>query len=647
MLYSAFKEKEMLHQCRYTVTAFAAVALLLVGCAPQIVTVTVTTPPETIVVTATSPPSPLPPPPEPKVLTVCLVGEPDTLYLYGGSRLEATRHVMEALYDGPIDNLNYGYQPVILQEMPSIVGGDIATRRVRVRDGSRVVDTSGEIVELAEGMRVRPLGCYSDECAVEYEGDSLWMERLEITFALRDDVTWTDGEPLTADDSVFAFQVASDPATPGNHYLIERTLRYRALDEQRVQWVGVPGFIVPDYSLTFFAPLPRHQLEGRSPADLLQADETRRAPLGWGPFFVEEWTPGDHITLSRNPNYFRAAEGLPYLDQVVFRFTSDAAGMMANLLAGDCDIGVQDGDFEPFMPLLVQAEQDGLLEVISAPGNGWEHIDFGIAPASGYRRPDFFGDVRVRQAIVQCIDRQAIVDEVAYGRGSISDSYLPPSHPLYPDDELVHWDYDPEASMALLEEVGWVDEDESGVRHARGIQGVLTGTPFEITLLTSADDSLSQQVARIVRAHLADCGIRVNLESRPSSDFLAAGPDGPFFGRQFDLAETTWWFDLAPPCDHYLSSEIPDRDRWYGGNPSGYSNPDYDVACQAGLQALPGTPEYEEYHQEAQIIFAEELPAIPLFVRLRVAVTRPGVLNLRMDSTARSELWNIETLDLE
>ena len=637
----------MLHQCRYIVTAFAAVALLLVGCAPQIVTVTVTTPPETVVVTATSPPSPLPPPPGPKVLTVCLVGEPDTLYLYGGSRLAATRHVMEALYDGPIDNLNYGYQPVILQEMPSIAGGDVVMRRVRVREGARVVDTSGEIVELAEGMWVRPLGCYANECAVEYEGDSLWMERLEVTFALRDDVTWADGEPLTVDDSVFAFQVASDPATPGNRYLTERTLRYRALDEQRVRWVGVPGFIAPNYSLTFFAPLPRHQLEGRSPADLLQADETRRAPLGWGPFVVEGWTPGDRITLSRNPNYFRATEGLPYLDQVLFRFTSDASDMIARLLAGDCDIGVQDGDFEPFMPLLVQAEQDGLLKVVSAPGNGWEHIDFGIAPASDYRRPDFFGDTRVRQAIVQCIDRQAIVDEVAYGRSEVTDSYLPPGHPLYPDDELVHWEYDSAAGRALLEEVGWVDEDESGVRQARGVQGVLTGTPFEVTLLTSADSSISQQVARIVRAHLADCGIRVNLESQPSSEFFADGPDGPFFGRRFDLVGTTWWFDLAPPCDHYLSSEIPGRDRWYGGNPSGYSNPDYDAACQAGLQALPGAPEYKEHHQRAQVIFSEELPAVPLFVRLRVAVIRPGVLNLRMDPTARSELWNIEMLDVE
>ncbi|MCK4316276.1 MAG: hypothetical protein KAX24_10945, partial [Anaerolineae bacterium] len=91
----------------------------------------------------------------------------------------------------------------------------------------------------------------------------------------------------------------------------------------------------------------------------------------------------------------------------------------------------------------------------------------------------------------------------------------------------------------------------------------------------------------------------------------------------------------------------PDKGRWYGDNPAGYSNPDYDAVCQAALQALPGTQQYEEYHKQAQVIFSEELPAIPLFMWLRVALARPGVLNFTLDSTAQSELWNIEMLDLQ
>jgi peptide/nickel transport system substrate-binding protein len=253
----------------------------------------------------------------------------------------------------------------------------------------------------------------------------------------------------------------------------------------------------------------------------------------------------------------------------------------------------------------------------------------------------------VRQAIIQCIDRQAIVDEITYGRSVVPDSYLPPGHPLYAGDYLLHWGYHPDAGRALLEEVGWLDENEDGVREARRVQGIYTGALFEVSLLTSSDSPDSQLVARIIKANLADCGIRVNLETRPSWELFADGPEGPLFGRRFDMAETAWWFDVIPLCGHYVSSEIPDTERWYGSNVTGYSNPDYDAICQAALEALPGTPEHREYHKQTQVIFSEELPAIPLFMWLRVAITRPNVLNLTLDSTSRSELWDIEHLDVE
>jgi peptide/nickel transport system substrate-binding protein len=240
------------------------------------------------------------------------------------------------------------------------------------------------------------------------------------------------------------------------------------------------------------------------------------------------------------------------------------------------------------------------------------------------------------------------VDEVVYGHSIVPDSYLPPMHPLYAVDELAYWDYDPLAGQALLEEVGWLDEDGDGVREARDISGIRDGTLFEVTLLVRLEDRVaSEQVAPIIKTNLADCGIRVNVEPMLGWAFEADGPEGPVFGRQFDLAETTRYVDVVPMCEHYLSSEIPDKGRWHGSNVSGYSNPDYDAACQAALQALPGTAEYEMYHKQAQAIFSEELPAIPLFVWPRIALARPHVLNFTLDATSPSELWNIEYLDVD
>jgi len=625
----------------------AAVMLALAACAPTVVTIAVTAPPEEIVITATPAPSPTPIPvlPEPKVLTVCLVGEPDTLYLYGGSHLAATRHVMEALYDGPIDHRAYGYQPVILKKLPRIDDGDADVRITRVDEGDWLVNAAGEVVTLTVGTRIRPSGCYTAGCAVEFEGGTAWMDRMLVTFALREGVTWADGEPLRAYDSEFAFEVASDPATPGDGYLIERTARYRALDGQRVRWEGLPGVIDDTYYLNFFPPLPRHQLKGRSPADLLRAEETRRKPLGWGAFIVEEWAPGDHIALAPNPNYFRAAEGLPRLDRLVFKVTSGAPEVTAGLLSGGCDVGTQDATFDPFMPLLVRAEERDLLKAVSAPGAEGLFIDFGIDVASDYRRTDFFDDVRVRQAIAQCVDRQAIVDEVTYGRGGLLDSYLPPSHLLYEQDEVMRWAYDPFAGRTLLEEVGWLDENGDGVREAQRVEGVSSGTPFEVTLLIPSADPQVQEAANIVAANLMDCGIRVDVEGRPAWELLAAGPDGPLFGRRFDLAAVTRQLEDAPPCARYLSSEIPERGNWEGANVTGYANADYDAACQKALRALPGSLAYGEYHRQAQHIFSEHLPSLPLFTWPRVAVARRRVLNFTMDPTTESDLWSIETLD--
>ncbi|MCX7682702.1 MAG: peptide ABC transporter substrate-binding protein [Anaerolineae bacterium] len=621
--------------------------LVLGNCAPRVVTVEVTLPPETVVVTATPPLSPLPDPtPQPKTLTVCVLGEPDTLYLYGGSWMHATQHVMEALYDGPVDYLNYTYRPVILQKIPTLADGDALTRTIRVGRGSRVVDINGNPVALEEGVTVLPSGCRSEECAVKFTGEPLRMDRMEVTFALKEGLTWADGAPLTAEDSAFAYKVASDPVTPGRRYLAERTAHYIAIDEQRVRWTGLPGFMPPTYFLNFFPPLPRHQLEKYTPKELLTADETRRYPLGWGPFYVKEWVWGDHITLERNHHYFRASEGLPLLDQVVFKFASNTPDLIARLLAGECDLGTHDADLEPSLPLLMEAQQQGLLQVVFSISNGWEHLDFGIVPSEDYARPDFFGDVRVRQAIAQCIDRQAIVNEVTYGSSVVPDSYLPPGHPLYGGTYLLHWGYNPEGGQALLEEVGWMDTDGDGVREARRVKGVPPGTPFEVSLLVAAESASSQQSARMIKAHLADCGIRVNVELRPAWELYADAPEGPLFGRRFDLAETTWWFDVNPLCGHYTSSEIPGDGKAYGENITGYSNPDYDAICRKALLALPGTADYEKYHKQAQIIFSEELPAIPLFMRLRVAIARPNVLNFALDPTASSELWNIEAMDV-
>ncbi|MDW8068423.1 MAG: peptide ABC transporter substrate-binding protein [Anaerolineae bacterium] len=636
-----------------TVASFLTlIGVIMLGtCTPPATVIqTVEVPGPTVVVTATPEPTGTPPP---TTLRVCQVGEPESLYLYGGSY--AARNVLQAIYDGPIDYHAFDFQPVILEKLPTVTDGDAYFQTVTVQAGERVVDITGEPVTLDQGTQVFPDHTCRDatnpECVVTFDGSTpIEMERMVASWTLKDGVTWSDGEPVTADDSVYSYELACHPDTPSSKYICDRTSSYAAAGGRTVVWTGLPGYVDDLYMLNFFSPLPRHLWEKElqaTPADLLHRVESVRQPIGWGPFRITEWVQGSHIALERNPFYFRASEGLPRVDRLVFRFAPNPEGAVAMLMAGECDLALPGDGAEFLLPFLKEAERQGLLRVIAAIANQGEHLEFGINPVATYKRPDFFEDVRVRQAFAHCIDRQAMVDEITLGLGQVADVYIPSGHPLYAGDRLTRWTYDPQMGRALLAEAGWADRDGNGILEAHNVVGIRAGTPFSVTLLTVRGDPQQEVIARMIRANLADCGVHVTVESRPAREFFADGPTGPIYGRQFDLAFFTWKIEPAPPCYLYMTEEIPDSaNYWRGSNASGFSSAEYDAACRTARTALPGTFEYRNAHAEAQRIFTEQLPSLPLFWKARLAVARPEVEGFAPGAFDESELWNIEEIRL-
>ena len=582
-------------------------------------------------------PSPTPSPtPEPKTLTVCLPEEPDSLYLYGTDRL-AAQHVWQAVYDGPMDSRSYAYQPVILTGVPSLADGSAAIETVTVQASDRVLAASGQVVELAPGATVRD----ASGVRVVFDGTPLPMQRMVVTFTLQPDLYWSDGALLTADDSVFSFELAADPDTPGDKTAVERTGSYRAADVRTAVWSSVPGFLDHAYWLNFWHPLPRHAWGHLSAAKLLTAEVSARQPLGWGPFVIREWVAGDSITVARNPVYFRAPEGLPRLDEVTFRFVPDPTVLARELVAGRCDVVTHDG----VNGVRAALPDPSPVEARFTHDARWELLAFGISPATGYGRPDFFEDVRVRQAIALCIDRQAVANQAIGPQGRVAHSTIPPEHPLHTGEALATWAYDPAAGGALLAEAGWYDEDGDGVREAHTIPGIADGTPFQVNYHT-ASDPLRGQVAQIIQAYLAGCGIQVDVETTPPETLFAPGPEGVLFGRRFDLAQFAWRAQPDPLCDLFLSSQIPDAGDWDRPNLAGFIDDEYDTACLSALDSPPGSDGYTAGQVETQRILTERLPVLPLFQRLKVTLARDLVIGLTPDPTQDSELWNIEQLDL-
>jgi len=568
-------------------------------------------------------------------LDVCLEQEPSTLYLYGNDFVEwAMAVVQSAIYDGPIDNLSFDYQPVILQRLPSLENGDAVLEAVTVNEGDTVVNDAGDVVTLVIGEVIRPSGCRSSDCAITYSGVPIEMDRFQVNFYMLAGLTWSDGTTLTTADSIYSFNLAADPATPSSKFVVERTASYTAPSDTQVVWTGLPGFILSDYFTNFWTPFPQHLWGSYTPAELITAEISSRTPLGWGPYVIDEWISGDRITLHKNAIYFRADEGLPEFENLVFHFTSDPMG---EILAGNCDLAPS----STVHPDTLHAyDEQGYIKVVaSQSGTTWEHLDFGIQPSDAYdgfaAQTLAFQDVRVRQAFAYCLDRQAIA-QAAYGvYGVVPNAYIPDNHPYYPADAVVYG-FDPAQGRGLLEAAGWVDSNRDGVRDQGGIE-------FSVYLVTT-DATQRQIVAGMIASQmLGNCGVEVIPDHRPASEVFAGWPDGPIFGRKFDLSEFAWITGVQPPCELYLSSEIPsDANSGAGQNDTGYSNALYDAACNNAVRAIDESDK-KTFHGQAVKIFTQDLPVLPLFSRITVGIVASEITDFALDAT-EFPLWNLEAI---
>jgi len=626
--------------------------LTLSACAPQVTEIPVVPDVPTVL------PTPLIPTPTPasRSLTVCLGEEPSTLYVYG--RLNAAaRSVLSAIYDGPMDVSNYEYEAVILEKVPDLEDGDAQVNPVTVSSGDLVVESSGAVVSLDKGTRVRLSGCRSDDCAITYDGTSqLEMDQMVVTFTMLEGLMWSDGEPLTSADSIYSFDLASNNATPGSKFLFDRTQTYEAADDVTVQWWGVPGYIDPDYYTNFWMPLPQHKWSEFSPSQLLEVDVSTREPLGWGAYIIQSWTPGESIHLIKNLNYFRADSDLPKFDELTYLFMPNANAAMTAFVDGTCDVLDPSINLDGQVSLLQQMQTDEQAQLLTAETDTMEWLSFSIRHVSydnGYSstgsnpdRPDFFGDNRVRKAFAYCLDRKKVVDTVLFGLTRVPDSYLSLNHPLH-NGNLQTYEYNPASGRDILERVGWIDHDNdpSTPRRSLGVSKVPNGTPLVLDYYTTSATQ-RRQVVEIFTESLAECGIGLNPIYETASDLYAQGPSGPLFGRQFDLAQYAIGVNtLEPPCDWFTTDQIPNAaNNWVGINISGYSNPDFDAACKGALQVLPDEPEYT-LHQQAQEFFAFDIPSIPLYMRLKIAAARSDFCGFALDPSSEYALADIESFD--
>jgi len=435
---------------------------------------------------------------------------------------------------------------------------------------------------------------------------------MDVTWKMRQDITWADGTPVTADDVLFTYQAIIDPNTgfwiPG----IDLVTGVDKIDDY--QFVIHFSSVYPAH-LTIFGNRqvviwPKHYCKAEQG---FQSWDCGREPLSSGPFILEEWVTGDHLTFVRNPKCYEA--GKPAIDQVIVKIVPDATVRETMIRMGDVDM------------LMWATEQVAAnlknvpdVQLSISPTNRFVMRLFINLAAKGSTDPEadphpFFADVRVRQAIRAAVDVDAIASTVWHGYAIPvwTEFFRPP----YDTCDIPRPKFDPQAAMALLEEAGWVDQDGNGIRECHGCANAQEGDEFRFELLTYAEYGepliLTQQ---LIGEMLKNVGIQADLsQSQGSVMWADSASNGIEQNGNFDIDLYDDGYAGTDPTDfiwQYYNSGSAEPDM--GWNIGRWKNEQMDELLNQA---------YILDEQERQNIFCqmaelldEELPQILLFSTL-------------------------------
>ena len=324
-------------------------------------------------------------------------------------------------------------------------------------------------------------------------------DRLTWTFAIRDGVKWADGQPFSVDDVLFTFHVLQD-------------LEYQEPGAEMWRQVGITAGGPNQVVFTLKAPdasfpvslrvgiIPKHIFNGMAPDQIAASPFSAVHAFGTGPFKVASVSPLA-ITLDRNPY----AQPQPYLDHLVLRTypATDPQAAIRAVLSGAADLvgGIQPQEVDTLMGRTDLAVQELHMFTTS----------FVALNAEGDGKP-YFGDPKVRQALVQAINRQKIVSDVLAGRADPDPGPIPTADWAYSPTAASKYQYDAAAAAQALDAAGWTPDPVTKVRTKQG-------KPFQVTLV-AANSYPNQGVAQAVAQQLGEIGVQVDVKLLPASQLL-------------------------------------------------------------------------------------------------------------------------------
>ncbi len=464
-------------------------------------------------------------------------------------------------------------------------------------------------------------------------------EGIAATYTLKAGLKWGDGAPVTTADVVFAWEVGKHPASGiGNGEFFAKDIADITVTDAQTFTIHFAKVKCDFAAVGDFYPLPAHlerKIFEKDPKNyrhqtLYNTDPTQ-AGLYNGPYRISKIENGVSVAVTRNAAWSGPA---PVFDTLVFRTIENSAALAANLQSGGVDyiageLGLSlDQALALEKRLSVAAPEK--YEVVYKTGLTYEHIDLNLDSPE-------FQDIRVRQALMYGMDRESFNRQIFSGRQPVALGSVNPQDTVY-SPEVTGYPYDPDKAAALLAQAGWQ-------LRADGVRYNDAGQKLVVHLATTAGNSTRELIGQAIQADWKKIGVTTVIENAPArvlfGDIMRE--------RKFKGGVMFAWISSPRniPKTTLYSTMIPAPENNYAGqNYAGYKNAamdriidDLDVVCEAG--------ENRALWQQLQKLYADDLPALPLYYRADAFFIPAGLEGVvptghLHPSTLWVENWRIE-----
>jgi peptide/nickel transport system substrate-binding protein len=429
------------------------------------------------------------------------------------------------------------------------------------------------------------------------EKPKLSSDNLTYTINLRQDVKWTDGHELTADDILFTYQLMYDPAykkvnSPRRGDLEKYIDSVTVKDKYTIIFKTKSVFAPFASAHLIYSILPKHVLGSLSAEEINTAPWNSAPTVTNGAFTFVKWDKGSQVTLAKNPKYYR---GAPHLDSYVFKIGGASTEVLNQMKTGEIDVGYPGvGSVDPSQ--YDSAKSVDNINVYSYPRLSFDFFLFQLDPSKPASK--FFSDKSVRQALTYALDRKAIAHALYFDQATVANTTMPPKSWAYNPDNKPTYGFDKAKAQSMLDAAGWTASG-GGTRQKNGV-------PFKFEMITNAGNKVRENLLVVMQQQWKDVGIDATPKYVDFNKVLVPALTNT---RNFDVLMVGFSWNVDPD----QSAVFHSRNTIPGGfNGMGYKNPDLDKVLDDAVATLDQAQRKQLYFKMQQIL-AEDQPA-PILV---------------------------------